>query len=502
MVVKTRRNSIKAKMKSRRNILASVVFGVAFLIIPAIVIFIDPIFLVAQYQLKLTKNSLLSYFLKKELKGALLEVYLFNVTNAERFLDGADKKMKMKEIGPFVYQEYRSNEDIDFDNEAPVIRFTPKLRTVFMPDKSVGDPKDITLNVPNISLLTVSTLMEPYPFVVRQLYNILVNQVDTEGIVARDVHSCLWGFRDPIVSIAKTLAPGLIYYDSIGILEKLYDPYVKYRIEMGREGVDKFKVLNVQRTRKEKMFDSNDPVNKYFEFNDTYEGAAFPPLMTPQTPVNLYRLGICKSFQMKYQSQEDLKLGAKLFVYGYSNSTFENTKICDSKGWCPFGLMDLSSCFYHLPMALSKSHFLDADPLLLEKVEGLKPNRADHDSSLLVDPKAGLTIGTTLELQLNIMTTDLTFNHQSRLFSDTIVPIARAKITLPEPPEETRYSLKLMYETGPQILLILEIISCSLGILLLLNSGRLAWRERRRELGPKTFTPLQGKISAQPLLSS
>nr|XP_037867307.1 scavenger receptor class B member 1-like isoform X2 [Bombyx mori] len=435
MVVKTRRNSIKAKMKSRRNILASAAFGVAFLIIPVVVIFIDPIFLVAQYQLKLTKNSLLSYFLKKELKGALLEVYLFNVTNAERFLDGADKKMKMKEIGPFVYQEYRSNEDIDFDNEAPVIRFTPKLRTVFMPDKSVGDPKDITLNVPNISLL-------------------------------------------------------------------LYDPYVKYRIEMGREGADKFKVLNVQRTRKEKMFDSNDSVNKYFEFNDTYEGAAFPPLMTPQTPVNLYRLGICKSFQMKYQTQEDLKLGAKLFVYGYSNSTFENTKICDSKGWCPFGLMDLSSCFYHLPMALSKSHFLDADPLLLEKVEGLKPNRAVHDSSLLVDPKAGLTIGTTLELQLNIMTTDLTFNHQSRLFSDTIVPIARAKITLPEPPEETRSSLKLMYETGPQILLILEIISCSLGILLLLNSGRLAWRERRRELGPKTFTPLQGKISAQPLLSS
>jgi hypothetical protein len=32
-----------------------------------------------------------------------LNAYIFNVTNSEEFLSGKDKKLKLKEMGPYVY---------------------------------------------------------------------------------------------------------------------------------------------------------------------------------------------------------------------------------------------------------------------------------------------------------------------------------------------------------------------------------------------------------------
>lgn len=34
----------------------------------------------------------------------LLKVYLFNITNHEAFLAGRDKKLKVAEVGPYVYR--------------------------------------------------------------------------------------------------------------------------------------------------------------------------------------------------------------------------------------------------------------------------------------------------------------------------------------------------------------------------------------------------------------
>jgi hypothetical protein len=32
------------------------------------------------------------------------KVYLFNVTNSERFIQGLDKKIRVQEVGPYVYR--------------------------------------------------------------------------------------------------------------------------------------------------------------------------------------------------------------------------------------------------------------------------------------------------------------------------------------------------------------------------------------------------------------
>lgn len=83
----------------------------------------------------------------------LLKAYIFNVTNAEAFLNGTDRKLKMEEVGPFVYSERLKHTDVVF-NDNGTLTYTATRSAVFMPELSVN----VSLNhsrlvVPNLALL-------------------------------------------------------------------------------------------------------------------------------------------------------------------------------------------------------------------------------------------------------------------------------------------------------------------------------------------------------------
>lgn len=43
-----------------------------------------------------------------------MKIYLFNVTNAENWLNGLDSKLKVKQVGPFIYKELWTKSNITF----------------------------------------------------------------------------------------------------------------------------------------------------------------------------------------------------------------------------------------------------------------------------------------------------------------------------------------------------------------------------------------------------
>jgi scavenger receptor class B, member 1 len=49
-------------------------------------------------------GSFLFYVWEKPPLEVIMKLYLFNITNAEEFMSGVDKKLKVQEIGPYVYQ--------------------------------------------------------------------------------------------------------------------------------------------------------------------------------------------------------------------------------------------------------------------------------------------------------------------------------------------------------------------------------------------------------------
>lgn len=64
----------------------------------------------------LGKNSTaLHYFIHPPLNPQL-RVHIFNYTNTERFLDGLDDKLIVKDVGPFVYTEKTQKVEVVYND--------------------------------------------------------------------------------------------------------------------------------------------------------------------------------------------------------------------------------------------------------------------------------------------------------------------------------------------------------------------------------------------------
>lgn len=80
-------------------------------------------------------------------------------------------------------------------------------------------------------------------------------------------------------------------------------------------------------------------------FKDTYEGIAYPPKLPQGSPINILRVGICKSFPMTLCGKTTSEYGPDALVYEMSEQAYGNATLCNSKGFCPKGLMDMSPCY-------------------------------------------------------------------------------------------------------------------------------------------------------------
>lgn len=47
----------------------------------------------------------------------LIKVYIFNYTNIDDYMSGRDKKIKVQEVGPYVYKEFGQRVNLQFDGD-------------------------------------------------------------------------------------------------------------------------------------------------------------------------------------------------------------------------------------------------------------------------------------------------------------------------------------------------------------------------------------------------
>lgn len=84
----------------------------------------------------------------------LNKIYLFNITNVDEVLKG--EKHKLRQVGPFVYEEKREKYDIEWNSDQSTVSYRQRRTWFFRPDLSPGNLDDFIhhLNVP----LVVSSL--------------------------------------------------------------------------------------------------------------------------------------------------------------------------------------------------------------------------------------------------------------------------------------------------------------------------------------------------------
>ncbi|XP_059054608.1 lysosome membrane protein 2-like [Achroia grisella] len=454
----TRNRRLNPPNSSRKKLLICFFIGISSLVIATLLVTIDPVLVIAQFISRIEKNTVIYNALSTELRGVFVGTYLFNVTNPKEFLSGQDEKLKVEEIGPFTYQELRSQEGLELGTDEGVMRYSPKTRTEFIPEKSIGDPKDVIVSMPNIAYLSMTSMVSTMPYFSRLGFNLLTMRLNSQPIRNMTAYDYLWGYNEDLITLGNTILPGWISFGKMGILDRMYDNTVDYRIELGATNANKFDIKKMNGHDRLTAWDYTDGnrKSKCNEFRNAYEGIGYPANMSPDREIRIYRNVLCRFLELDYVETRPMKPGINSLVYTISNRTFTlnpDTECLCQKGMCIEGISDLSPCFYGLPLSLSAAHFTGANPKLYSHIDGLKPDLNRFSSEFVIEPKIGMVLDTFFTVQVNIVVKDVRFNAATSKFSDIVIPVAYFRIYQPPLTENDEHTLQLVYVIGPYITL-------------------------------------------------
>lgn len=113
--------------------------------------FYDPYDLIFKWKLQFDEGGEIFELWRNPPVSVYCKIYLFNITNAEAVMAGKEK-MKVEEVGPYVYKEDFKHTKVTF-NDNDTVSTIPKHPLVWQPHLSPGRSEDDVFMLPNIALL-------------------------------------------------------------------------------------------------------------------------------------------------------------------------------------------------------------------------------------------------------------------------------------------------------------------------------------------------------------
>nr|XP_023019391.1 scavenger receptor class B member 1 [Leptinotarsa decemlineata] len=407
---------------SRLAVILIGVFTLAIGIIFSSIPWLDYIIL---RNLKLRDGSLSFQYWQKPGVIRLTKLYIFNVTNADNFL-AVGEKPKLQEIGPFVYREDMEKVNIQFHDNGTV-SFQHKKILQFVPELSADRNKKIV--VPNIPLLTLATQANSMNYFVQKAISIMLSMNGFEPFVTLTADELVFGYDDRLVSLAhqfyrKSKRPG----EKMGLLINRNGTLPEvHNINTGVNGMEEFGLITKLNGKSFLPFWDQEPCNSL----SGSEGSFFPPrYFTKADIVHLYDKDLCRTLPLQYRGPVT-KHGISADLYTPPDTTMESVdKYPENKCYCPRneycppkGLQNISPCQFDAPVYISYPHFLDADPSLIEHVEGLKPDREKHQSYFKIQPKLGVPVEGKIRVQLNLKVDQAPYIVAVKNFPSMVFPI-------------------------------------------------------------------------------
>ncbi|XP_004925280.1 lysosome membrane protein 2 isoform X1 [Bombyx mori] len=454
----------------KRHSLIKLSYGSLLILTAIVLVAINPIQLISDGLLVMKEGSFLYTMWEAPPYQVYSEIHLFNYTNVEEYISGAADKLKVQEVGPFRFLEIRTNENITVDEGRGVMTMKPKLALKFLRDQSVGDLENITIVAPNIALLALSTLAAdklPYWSNAGAYYSIKALGVNLfRNLTANEI---LWGYYDPLVSIANTLLPGWIDFSKLGILDRFYaerDDLVE--VELG-DASRKYSInsWNGSPGLLEQGFTDLNTSSQCNTIQGTYEGLMITPNHPTNKDIPVFRKQGCRIFPFSFHSESSAEYGFNVRRYELKDTAFNRSSpyVCKCKYNClPDGFVDVSRCYYGFPIALSKAHLLDVDPAIQSHFEGMKPDPAKHSSFIHIEPTIGAPLAVRTTLQVNIAVRMSEGNPITKPLQDKVMPLMLLSLSCETPPPSIIKLLRLKFVIGPALLITFIVFLFAAGV--------------------------------------
>ncbi|XP_049287128.1 sensory neuron membrane protein 1 [Anopheles funestus] len=345
------------------------------------------------------------------------KLHIFNVTNPDDIMRGG--KPRVKDIGPLYFEEWKEKYDTVDNVEEDTLTFTLRNTWIFRPDLSALTGEEIvTVPHPLIMgvLLTVQRDREAMMPLVKKGINILFNPLESAFLKVRIMDLLFDGIYIDCSSqdfAAKALCSGM---DSEGAVSPYNETHYKFSFfgmrnhtEAGRwvvyRGVknirDLGRVVSYNDETEMDIWDG-DECNQY----EGTDSTIFPPFLTKQDRLWAWSPEICRSLGAHYVHKSKYAgLPMSYFELDFGDLKNEPHNHCfcrDPPDDCPpKGTMDLAPCLGG-PIIGSKPHFYDADPKLIEAVDGLEPNKEAHDVYIHFELFTGSPVSAAKRLQFSM----------------------------------------------------------------------------------------------------
>uniref|UniRef100_A0A3Q2ST58 Scavenger receptor class B, member 2a n=1 Tax=Fundulus heteroclitus TaxID=8078 RepID=A0A3Q2ST58_FUNHE len=343
-------------------------------------------------EITLTEKSQVFESWKNPPPPVYMEYYFFNVTNPEEFLAG--KKASVQQIGPYTYREYRPRENVTFlENGTKIYALNPKS-FVFVPEKSAGDPEVDIITTVNIPYVAVMSELNSYNFFLRSMVSVYVSSLGIDIFMTRTVHEILWGFKDPLLTKIHKMKPDVDEY--FGLMWKKNGTH---------EG--------------EFVFHTGE--QNYLDYGkiDTWNGQH-----SRKCSFLVFFLQCTTSSRTKFVVENLLPA----FVLERSTAfTFQPFRcffsISSNEQLVSHAHFVKSALLEGAPIVVSFPHFYQADPAYINAVDGLNPNKEEHETYLDLQPTTGVPIRACKRAQLNIILKRVPGFPKTRFINETIFPI-------------------------------------------------------------------------------
>ncbi|XP_075218703.1 scavenger receptor class B member 1-like [Lycorma delicatula] len=357
----------------------------------------------------------------------LLRVYVFNITNAEAFLDGSEKKLRLDEIGPYIFREKLEHSDVRFHDNG-TMTYRSHRTAVFFPELNELS-LNATLIVPNLALLGMSSYLWDANFLTKIGFNLLLNKLDSQPILSSTVYNYFWNFSDPLVRVARSIVPHLVPVDNMGILQQIYHKFSdEVTVYYGPHNGRRFFTLDQFNGESRLGYWQNETCDTV---QGSTEGVTYHQGIRKNDTLKYLRKTMCRVTPL-YFKKALYKLGMKAYRFDlpmdvFSQPTDGHTAQCFNKpGYpdLPTGLNDASPCYYDFPVAVSFPHYMNADPIVCRKLEGLKePDPEKHGSFVIVEPTTGVPMESRARSQSNLVMRPVKGIKRVEKFSDMYIPI-------------------------------------------------------------------------------
>ena len=89
----------------------------------------------------------------------LLKIWVFNLTNLPEWLSGAEQRLSVRDVGPYVYEETWAKVRVEHAPDDDAVSYDMVKRYRFMPELTDGDLDEDVVTVPNIPLFSAGFMM-------------------------------------------------------------------------------------------------------------------------------------------------------------------------------------------------------------------------------------------------------------------------------------------------------------------------------------------------------